>query len=265
MQMPIHLADHYYDPNKKYCGLYIVAKMELPAFGPTTELIRIFDKRAIPLLTINSHTKDGNVYNFLMVDLTDKEGAKEEIVEEIKTVFANRLVYFRCIDTGIKGFIYNINGFPLIFNFSNNHSQAAALTASTWKTLIMGIVKRYGVGASVILWYMGNDAGEGKARIMMGLQGLSNVEMVKIGLARLQSLGWGRFDLIECDELGKRVVIRVFDNFEEMITKELLDYQNSFLKGFLVGLISTIFGKACRGIEVKCVNKGDPYCEFLLR
>jgi len=41
MWMPVHLSDHYYDPERDYCGLYIVAKIELPEFGPTTELLKI--------------------------------------------------------------------------------------------------------------------------------------------------------------------------------------------------------------------------------
>jgi predicted hydrocarbon binding protein len=263
--MSVHVSDHYYDPDKNYCGLYIVSKLALPEFGPTSELIKIFDKREIILLSITSHQKDGLVYDFIIVDLTGKESVKTELEKEIREKFGDKLVFIECADTGVPGFIYNVNGFPLVFNFSNNYTQVAALTAPIWKTLIMGMIKRFGASASIILWYMGNDAGEGKGKVLLTLTGINNRDMIKIGLARLQSLGWGRFELAECDEQGKEVVIRVYDNFEEMVTKELLDYQNSFMKGFLVGLASTIFGKGCRAIETKCVNKGDPYCEFVLR
>jgi predicted hydrocarbon binding protein len=262
--MSVHVSDHYYDPEKHYCGIYIVSKLSLPEFGPTSELIKIFDKRGIVLLSITSHQYDGVVYDFIIVDLTGKENIKTDLEKEIRDKFGEKLVYLQCAETGIPGFIYNVNGFPLVFNFSNNYTPVAALTAPVWKTLIMGMIKRFGTGASIILWYMGNDAGEGKGKLLLPLKGISNKDMVKMGLARLQSLGWGRFDLIECDEQGKTVIIRVHDNFEEMVTKELLDYQNSFLKGFLVGLVSIIFGKGCRAMETMCVNKGDPYCEFTL-
>jgi len=264
--MTVHISDHYYDPYKHYCGLYIVSKLKLPEFGPTSELIRIFDERGIVLMSITSHQKDGLAYDFVTVDLTLKMDQKEAIEKEIRKRFGDKLVHFECADTGVQGYIYNINGFPLVLNFSNTYTQAAALTSSAWKTLIMGMVKRFGTGATTILYYMGNDAGEGKGKMLSELKGpLTNAERMKIGLARLQSLGWGRFELIECDEAGKKIVVRVYDNFEAVITREMLDYQNGLVRGFLVGLVSGVFGKACRGIEEKCINRGDPYCEFVIR
>jgi len=52
--MTVHISDHYYDPYKHYCGLYIVSKLKLPEFGPTSELIRIFDERGIVLMSRTS-------------------------------------------------------------------------------------------------------------------------------------------------------------------------------------------------------------------
>jgi predicted hydrocarbon binding protein len=266
MWMPVHLSDHYYDPERDYCGLYVVAKIELPEFGPTTELLKIFDSKGIVSITITSHQKDLVAYDFVIVDLTGKKHLKKELEKEIKERFGKRLLLFECTDTGIPGFIYNMKGFPLIFNFSDAYLPMAALSTSAWKTLFEGLTKRFGSGGMVIMWFMGNDAGEGKAKVLLNLNGkLTNVERIKIALARLQSFGWGKFELVECDDRGKRVVIRVQDNFEDILTKDLKDYQNSFLRGFLVGLICTLFNKACRGMETKCINKGDPYCEFLIR
>jgi predicted hydrocarbon binding protein len=266
MWMPVHLSDHYYDPAREYCGLYIVAKIELPEFGPTTELLKIFDKCGIVLITITSHQKDLVAYDFIIVDLTGKKHMVKELKKEIKKKFGKRLLLFECTNTGIPGFIYNMRGFPLIFNFNDSYLPMAAMSTTVWRSLFEGLMKRFGSGGSVILWFMGNDAGEGKARSLQNLKGnLSNAERIKIALARLQSFGWGKFELIECDDQGKRVVIRVHDNFEDIVTKDIEGYQNSFIRGFLVGFVCTLFNRACRGIETKCINKGDPFCEFLIR
>jgi hypothetical protein len=72
-----------------------------------------------------------------------------------------------CADSNIPGFMYNVMGYPLILNFENQPLQVAALTAPVWKTLVMGMVKRFGTGATIILWYMGNDAGEGLGKILL--------------------------------------------------------------------------------------------------
>ncbi len=191
---------------------------------------------------------------------------KDEIIKEIKESFGDRLIHIECAETGVPGFIYNIRGFPLIFNFSDRLIPVATLSIETWRTLFQGLIKRFGAGGMTLLWFMGNDAGEGKGLDLIKLKGsLTNVDRIKIALARLQSFGWGVFELVECDEKANKIVIRVKENFEENATKDIKGYQNSFLRGFLVGLMSVLFNSPCRGIETKCVNKGDPYCEFVIR
>lgn len=266
MWVPVHLSDHYYDPDKEYCGLYLVSKIELPSFGPTSELIKIFNRRNISLLTINSHRKGDLIYDFIIIDLTGKKRLKEEIRKEILDKFGDRLRLFECIETGIPGFVFNKNGFPLVFNFNDEYTPVAAIGIHAWKTLFEGLIERFGAGGSVIIWFMGMDMGENSARRVMRLKGsFSCPDRIKISLSRLQSLGWGKFEIAECDESGKRVVIRVRDNFEELATLDMEDYESNFLRGFLVGLISVLFGKACRGTESKCIKKGDKYCEFVIR
>lgn len=264
--MPVHLSDHYYDPGRSYCGLYISSKIVLPDFSPTAEIIRLFNKRGILLLNITSHQKDFVTHDFVIADLTGKEGVKDEIIKEIKESFGDKLIHIECAETGVQGFIYNVKGFPLIFNFSDRLIPVAALSIETWRTLFQGLIKRFGAGGMTLLWFMGNDAGEGKGLDLIKLKGsLTNVDRIKIALARLQSFGWGVFELVECDEKTNKIVIRVKENFEENAAKDIKGYQNSFLRGFLVGLISLLFNSPCRGIETKCVNKGDPYCEFVIR
>lgn len=118
----------------------------------------------------------------------------------------------------------------------------------------------------VIIYEMGNGAGESKAAELQLLNSsLSSRDMISMALAQLQSFGWGRFEIRNCDEDGKRILIRIYDNFEDNVTVDMPDYQNSLMRGFLVGLTSIIFNKACRGTIEKCIKKGDEYCEILIR
>ncbi len=191
---------------------------------------------------------------------------KNEIRKEIIEKFGDRLQLFECVETGIPGFVYNKKGFPLVFNINDELIQVAAIGVHGWETLFRGLIERYGEGGTVIIWFMGMDMGENSARRVMRLKGQFNcAERIKISLSRLQSLGWGKFEIAECDEDGKKIVIRVRDSLEELVTHDIEGYESNFLRGFLVGLISILFGKACRGTETKCVRKGDEFCEFLIR
>jgi len=263
--MPVHINDIYYEPEKQFCGLYIAAKITMPDFDPTLELLRILNENKICFLSISSHRSEDAVHNFITLDLTDAPELKEEMIKNIKEKFGSRLVYLECADSGVPGLIYNVNGYPVILNISGRPMQVAAMTTSGWKNLVMGMIRRYKGDAMLMLWNMGNDFGEAHGKTLLEIKGLSDRHRIKIGLAVLQALGWGKFELAECDEFGKVVVIRATENFEELITWELLDYENRFLLGFFVGLVSKVFDKACRGTEVKCMKLGDPYCEFVIR
>ncbi|MDI9644702.1 MAG: 4-vinyl reductase [Candidatus Verstraetearchaeota archaeon] len=263
--MPVHINDIYYEPEKQFCGLYVAAKIAVPDFDPTLELLAVLNESKVCFLSISSHRSNDVVHNFVTLDLTDKPKLKEEIVEKVSEKFGSRLTYLECADSGVPGLIFNVNGYPVILNLSGRPLQVAAMTTTGWKNLVMGMIRRYGADATLMLWNMGSDFGEAHGKILADIRGLSDRNRIRIGLAVLQALGWGKFELTECDEFGKLVVIRATENFEELITREMLDYENRFLLGFFVGLVSRVFDKACRGTEVKCTKLGDPYCEFVIR
>ncbi len=263
--MPVHINDIYYDPERQFCGLYIASKISMPDFDPTLELLRILNQNKVCFLSISSHRSEGVVHNFITLDLTENPGLKEELVKRIKEKFGTMLVYLVCADSGVPGLIYNVDGYPVILNVSGHPIQVAAMTTSGWKNLVMGMIRRYKSEATLMLWNMGNDFGEAQGKYLLEMKGLSDRNRIRIGLAILQALGWGKFELTECDDFGKTVVISAKENFEELITWELLDYENRFLLGFFVGLVSKVFDKACRGTEVKCMKLGDPQCQFVIK
>ena len=76
---PVHLSDHYYDPSRDYCGFYVVSTIELPTFGPTAELIKIFDENGVILVTITSHHEEGLVKDFVIADLTGRTSLRDEL------------------------------------------------------------------------------------------------------------------------------------------------------------------------------------------
>lgn len=131
MWMPVHLSDHYYEKNKQYCGLYVVSKVELPDFSPTAELIRIFNRRGILIVSASIRQSNMITSDFFIVDLTGKADLKKRIRKEIMDCLGDRMLLFECIETGVAGFIYNVKGFPLIFNFSDRYTPTAALGADS--------------------------------------------------------------------------------------------------------------------------------------
>ena len=82
----------------------------------------------------------------------------------------------------------------------------------------------------------------------------------------LKRSGLADIDLVSIDrEIGK-TVIRVRKNFECMILKELgIESGSHILRGLLCGFIEEVLDVPMLIIkEVKCLSRGDPYCEFVI-
>jgi len=125
--------------------------------------------------------------------------------------------------------------------------------------MIRGLYEIFGIGAFSVLWLLGKRAG---IRSAISKRELDPEGSIRETLKELESAGWGIFEL-NC-EGHKTYSIRVYDNFECNATLDLKDYQNSFLRGVLCGIISKIFDKDFRCKETECIKKGDESCRFVL-
>ena len=71
--------------------------------------------------------------------------------------------------------------------------------------------------------------------------------------------------ILECDEENLRFVIRLHRNFECAPFKGKRDRPTSHLiRGALAGVFKEAYGREFKVREVKCIAKGDEYCEFVI-
>ena len=121
-------------------------------------------------------------------------------------------------------------------------------------------------GAALILYHAGFKGGYNLAKSFKpyGMKGPAILEAC-LHLASLR--GWGIFGLVELDMRKMRadVIIRA-SPAEEM--KSLGRPVCHLMRGIIAGILQYIAETAkrrvkIRGIEVKCIAKGDPYCEIV--
>ncbi len=90
-------------------------------------------------------------------------------------------------------------------------------------------------------------------------------------LSRLSELkrkeNWGKLTFRDVDFVNGSGKVVVADAFETMALKaegqETGQPCCNFLRGFLSGFFSELFGKSMTITEEKCAGKGDKYCEFM--
>jgi predicted hydrocarbon binding protein len=92
---------------------------------------------------------------------------------------------------------------------------------------------------------------------------MSKVDMIKWAANTLGLAGWGRCTVISANAEEKKAVIRMYDSTVAKIVGKDTNPTDIILAGFFAGGESAVFGSNVEVKEVKCIAKGDPYCEFI--
>jgi len=88
-------------------------------------------------------------------------------------------------------------------------------------------------------------------------------DLIKRAPDVFELIGLGRLELQVLDLKKKKVIVNVYNS-------PLPEYENRkcccciFTAGVLAGLFSTLLGKDLNAKEVKCVAKGDLFCQFVV-
>jgi len=77
----------------------------------------------------------------------------------------------------------------------------------------------------------------------------------------IKALGWASIETLNWSDDGIGIRIRA----DGLVECQLLERHKGshMFRGFISGILSRLFGKELLAKEVKCVSKGDEYCEFL--
>ncbi len=264
MHVPVRTGELFFETKRKLHALCVKSKQELPDFSPTAVLIRIFNSSFIQLLAIHNYQEGGIVHDFMIADFTDSPMTPEEVESRIRKIFGNRLLELEWLESGVKGLVYNTRGFPPIFFAFNTEIRVILFAVTLWRGLIRSLMTRFGTGGLYILWALGSDIMKFHAHHISMLKGkLTDEEIVRIGLAVLQAMGFGIFKLMKFSR--EEIAIKIEEHFEDAAGKGIPGFQGSFLRGLLSSFFSIIFGEEYECSSAKCVLRGDPYCELVAR
>jgi len=130
------------------------------------------------------------------------------------------------------------------------------------------LTKVFKTGASTILFEMGRELG---VIVIKGMQQKTKnpIKLASLGLKHGSLLGWGKFhvtttQLLKVAALGA-LKVKVYDCFIAKAVGYNGQASCHLMRGFFLGALQTLAGGTYGCEETKCLSKGDPYCEFLLR
>ena len=195
----------------------------------------------------------------LFLDLTDSKLKPEELVEELKAldvVLDAEVIAKKFGDIAIDGTTYT----TLFLG-----KRIVMLDVDDVGAMFNWLDKTFGSGGHAILFDMGETAGRESAKKLRESYGLKGCDLIEAFLALHVAAGWFSYEVVECNEEELRFVIRLHGNFECTPFIGKRDRPMSHLiRGGLAGVFKEAYGRDFRVREVKCIAKGDEYCEFVV-
>ena len=247
-----------YAPGKRITQLLIESK-NVP--GVLAEIASKTAEHGINILSgmIIAEPGEETAVLTLFLDLTDSKLKTEELVKELKALDAvldAEVIVKKFDDIAIDGTTYT----TLFLG-----ERIVMLDVDDVGAMFGWLDETFGSGGHAILFDMGEAAGRESAKKLRESYGLKGCNLIETFLALHVAAGWFGYEVVECNEEELRFVIRLHGNFECAPFKGKRDRPMSHLiRGGLAGVFKEAYGREFRVREVRCIAKGDEYCEFVI-
>jgi len=190
-------------------------------------------------------------YNFKDVNVKPEE-VKQTLEKAARDMGLS--VDVEIIEPVVPGIVVDTKHFPILFL----GERAAILRKSVLEGWFLGVRKRFGTAAEVLLYYEGVEMG---SRVYDDYvkAGVKKGDLWKLLSATL--FAGGALSRMEV-EFGEPMTVRMWDSMECEIGKGSETCFSRWTRGLIAGFASKYFGKKVTVVETRCIAKGDPYCEF---
>jgi len=226
--------------------------------GQLKKALDVFAKYCVNILNISAHSMPDweRTLVFLFADFTGLDVDAEHVREELEHVTGDK-AYVK--QAPVRGFMLDEFAFPL---YVLPGVRSFVLLEHDFQGMIKGLYERLGETAAVFLYHLAYSGGKTLAEYISEKLGLEGRELLIEVLKVYQASGWGRIELLEYDPYDVCVTLRLYDSVECKAFKGSGKPASQFIRGHLSGFLSGLLKTEVRVMELKCIAKGDPYCEF---
>ena len=120
-------------------------------------------------------------------------------------------------------------------------------------------------GLEAVLYDVGKRSGANYAKYLSEKYGVKDLELISTVIQATRATGWGIVEVksIDFKRLSGTVIIR--DCFEALAREKKPYKVCHWIRGFVAGFQSVVFGQPVEAVETKCLAVGDEHCEFEIR
>lgn len=256
--MPIYLdLPLVIDTQGKDIYLFLIELKDVP--GALEKLTNVIAENNIDIrstILIPSVEKIGTGHALMYMDFNRSNITPQKLSRKIRELDVVLNVDYEAPKYG--DYIVNTFSFPL----GVMRERAIIFRVDWLKDLFKRFEKRFGSGGKTFLFYMGLEGGRSAAAEIREKTKLTGKELVEAILKMLQALGHGIFKVEKCDLEKLEIIITAKELYECLPSNKDIDEGSQFFRGYLSGVLTEAFKQDLVAIEVKCISRGDQYCEF---
>ena len=254
MGSALELLRMVYLPGRKLIGLLITAINRPEVLHDLTSFLVKHNMK--PLYT-NIASLNGNIEITIFLDISKTKTPINRIAKDISSLKDVKDV--RVIEPLFKGLVIDTAHFPILLL----GRRAWIISEAMSRGLFRDVKAEFGGAGRVFLYYLGVEVGKSIYRSYKDYT-TSDEEFLLLIKALVKAIGWGIMKEFKPLPNGTYVV-RIYDNIECAMCKPSKEPTGDFFRGIIAGLLLQLTGKMMFIEEVKCIAKGDPYCEFVAR
>jgi len=117
-------------------------------------------------------------------------------------------------------------------------------------------------GLEAVLYDVGKKYGANNAKYLSEKYGVKDMELISTFVQASKATGWGIAEVKNIDFKRISGTVIVKECFEAL-AREKKPYKVCYwIRGFIAGFHSAVFGQPVEAVETKCLAVGDEYCEF---
>ena len=235
----------------------------LTAVGVLEGIAHVFAGEGVPILQVKlSAPRRGEPLVLILVaDLRGREGLAGELSKRIGSLrYVQGVSWIPPVSDGVAVDTFS---FPLTFR----GRRAVIFRDIVYGSIIKEGWRRFGTAYAILLYVIGYEAGRRAYEEHVKL--VPEPQTRRLFEALFQCLGYGRIALAHLDDSGREAVVRVYDSFECELFRGVGEIRGNFVRGLIAGWLAGHWqlgeGEEAFAREVKCIAKGDPYCEYVVR
>lgn len=254
---PLDLGRVIYRPNRK---LYLITTVLPNIPNAIAKVVEVISKHNIEIITImgNIFMREELGHLTIIADLTESKKSINELALELQSLPEVILVQY--VEPEEDSLIIDKYHFPIVYGVG----RAIIFDVEVLSSMFEELKRQWGSAGEAFIFYLGYMGGKRYVKQVMEKYKELTKRQLGIMLRDMgQAYGWAIFELKEEDD---KIIIKAHELFECISPQLAKKKPNSqFFRGFISGVASTLLEKDMIAEEVKCIAKGDEYCEFIIK